>query len=158
MIRKLLFATAFIVAAVPAYSAPADTFIRDVVKADNSEVRLGRLMEARGDTPAVRAYGRTLVHDHSQNRIQAAALARRMGIRPPTSMIPDARAEYAKLSHMHGPAFDREARRAMIVGHRLTIAKFEAQARSDDRQTAAFARATLPTLRKHLGMAEALPR
>lgn len=156
MIRKFLFATACVVAAAPAYSAPAGTFIRDVVKADNSEVRLGRLIEARGGTPEVRAYGRMLVHDHSQNRIQAAALARGMGVRPPTSVLPDARAEYTKLSHMHGPAFDREARRAMIVGHRMTIAKFQVQARSGDRGTGAFARATLPTLRKHLRMAQAI--
>jgi putative membrane protein len=156
MFRTLLFATA-IVAATPAIAAkPASDFLRDAIKGDNSEVRLGRLIESRGASAQVRSFGRTLVHDHSAGRVQASMLARRMGVRPPTSITPDARAEYAKLSHMRGRAFDLEVRRSMIADHRKDIAEFIAQARGGDPRTAHLARATLPVLRKHLRIAESI--
>jgi len=44
----------------------------------------------------------------------------------------------------------------MIEDHRNDIAKFEAQARSGDPRTAALARRQLPTLRKHLRIAQSL--
>jgi putative membrane protein len=71
-------------------------------------------------------------------------------------MMPEARAEQRKLEHLRGRAFDREVRRYMIHDHREDIAKFEAQARNGDRRTARLAREQLPTLRKHLRIAESL--
>jgi putative membrane protein len=71
-------------------------------------------------------------------------------------MMPEARAEQSKLMHLRGRAFDREVRRYMINDHQKDIAKFEAQARSGDRQTASLARMQLPVLRKHLRIAESL--
>jgi len=73
-------------------------------------------------------------------------------------MTPDARVEYARLSHLRGRAFDREVRRSMIADHRKDIAAFEAQARGGDPRTARLARIQLPTLRKHLRIAESLRR
>jgi len=125
MIRKLLFATAVLVAA-PAFAAmPPAQFLQHAIKGDNSEVRLGRLISHLGASAQVRRFGATLTSDHSVARSQAAALARRMGVRPPTAMTPDARVEYARLSHLRGRAFDREVRRSMIADHRKDIAAFD---------------------------------
>jgi hypothetical protein len=44
----------------------------------------------------------------------------------------------------------------MIKDHREDIAKFEAQTRNGDRETARLARMQLPVLRKHLRIAESL--
>jgi predicted outer membrane protein len=156
MIRKLLFATAVLVAA-PAFAAmPPAQFLQHAIKGDNSEMRLGRLISRHGASGQVRQFGATLTSDHSLARSQAAALARRMGVRPPTAMAPEARAEYAKLSHMRGRAFDWEVRRYMINDHRKDIAAFESQARGGDPRTAHLARMQLPTLRKHLRIAESI--
>lgn len=57
---------------------------------------------------------------------------------------------------MRGRAFDMEVRRYMIDDHHKDIAKFQEQARSGDRRTANLARAQLPTLRKHLRIAESI--
>src|SRR6185503_17819271 len=78
MIRKLLFATAVLVAA-PAFAAmPPAQFLQHAIKGDNSEVRLGRLISHLGASAQVRRFGATLTSDHSVARSQAAALARRM--------------------------------------------------------------------------------
>jgi len=158
MIRKLLFATAVFVAS-PAFAAmPPAAFLQHAIQGDNSEVRLGRLIARQGASPQVRSFGRTLTSDHSLARSQAATVARRIGVRAPTWMAPEARTEYAKLSHMRGRAFDWEVRRYMINDHRKDIAAFEAQARARDPRTAHLARMQLPTLRKHLRIAESLRR
>lgn len=157
MIRKALFVAALVVSTAAA-AAPARQFLDDAIKGDNSEISLGRLIASRAASPAVRSFGNTLVRDHSTARAQAAAVARRMHDPVPTGVMPDARSERARLAHLRGAAFDREVRRFMIEDHRKDIAKFERQARSGDRRTAALARAQLPTLRKHLRIAESLPR
>ena len=156
MFRKLLFATA-LVAAAPAIGAmPPAQFLQHAIQGDNSEVRLGRLISRLGASAQVRQFGLTLTRDHSVARTQAAAVARRFGVRPPTAMAPEARAEYAKLSHLRGRAFDWEVRRYMINDHQKDIADFTDQARNGDRRTAALARMQLPTLRKHLRIAESI--
>jgi putative membrane protein len=155
MIRKALFIAALVVS-TSATAAPAAKFLSDAIKGDNSETRLGALIAQRGQSAAVRSFGRTLESDHSTARVQAAAVARRMGVPAPSAMMPEARAEQSKLMHLRGRAFDREVRRYMINDHQKDIAKFEAQARSGDRQTASLARMQLPVLRKHLRIAESL--
>jgi putative membrane protein len=157
VIRKLLIAS-FLLASTPAISAPPAKFLHDAIKGDNSEVQLGRLIARRGHSMDVRAFGRTLVADHGRARMQAAIVSRRLGVRAPGGMTPDARREYWRLSSMRGLRFDREVRRYAIEDHRKDIAKFERQERSGDPVTARLAARTLPTLRKHLAMALALPR
>jgi putative membrane protein len=156
MLRKLIFTVALLASSAVA-AQPASKFLGDAIKGDNSESRLGQLIAARGSTAAVRSFGRTLTSDHDAARAQAAALARRMGVSVPTSMMPEARAEYSKLQHLRGPAFDREVKRYMIRDHRKDIGEFQDQARHGDRRTASLARQQLPTLRKHLRIAESLP-
>ena len=68
----------------------------------------------------------------------------------------EARSEMRKLERMRGRAFDMEVRRYMINDHEKDIATFQSQVRTGDRRTAALARAQLPTLRKHLHLAESI--
>lgn len=157
MLRQLLFAGAMLVSSA-AIAAPPAKFMNEAIQGDNSETRLGQLIATQGSSPEVRHFGSTLVSDHSQARAQAASVARQMHLPVPDSMMPEAREEYHKLQHLHGAAFDREVRRYMINDHQKDIAKFEEQSRSSDRRTAALARAQLPTLRKHLHIAESLRR
>ncbi len=155
MIRKLIFAAACLTSSA-ALSAPPRMFLTDAIKGDNSEIALGRLIAARGYSWHVRSFGNTLVADHSMARGQVVAVAREMGVRPPTGIMPEARAERRKLERLHGRAVDYEVRRYMVHDHREDIAKFEAQARTGERNTARLAREQLPTLRKHLRIAESI--
>lgn len=155
MIRKTLFVAALVVS-TSAAAAPPRQFLTDAIKGDNSEVALGRVISARGDSAQVRSFGRILVRDHSTARAQAASVARSYGMRPPTSLMPEASTEMRLLSRLRGRAFDREVRRYMVRDHREDIGKFERQVRTGDRRTSSLARAQLPTLRKHLRIAESI--
>lgn len=155
MYRTAIFAAALF-ASTAAMSAPPRQFLGDAIKGDNSETTLGRLIASRGNSAQVRSFGQTLVSDHSAARAQAAAVARGFGMAPPTAMMPEARAEYHKLLRMRGPAFDREVRHYMINDHRKDISDFRKQASSGDRRTADLARRQLPTLEKHLRLAQSI--
>ena len=71
-------------------------------------------------------------------------------------MAPEARDEAAKLARLSGRAFDAEFARYMIEDHRKDIADFETEARGGGPVTRALATGTLPTLHKHLEIAERL--
>lgn len=149
---------AVVLVPAPAAAKPASEFLNDAVQGDRSESTLGTLIHSRGHSPQLRAYGATLHKDHATAHGQAVSLARRMHVRVSDTMMPEARTELTKLRRMNGKAFDREVRRYMIEDHTKDIAEFRSQERHGDRQTARLARQTLPVLRKHLAMAEALPR
>ena len=151
-----LLAGAF--AGTAALAAPPRLFLMDAGKGDNSEIALGRLAEQRGASPAAKDAGRMLQRDHSASKDAAAPLLRKFRMPPPVGVKPDARAEMRRLERLSGRAFDAEFARFSVMEHQKDIAKFQAQARTGDRDTATFARSQLPVLRHHLQMARELLR
>ncbi|HEX9948246.1 MAG TPA: DUF4142 domain-containing protein [Allosphingosinicella sp.] len=145
-------------AASAALSAPPQTFLRQAALNDNSEIQLGALAEARGASPATRDAGRRLQADHRASQAAAAPLMARYRVRPPVGVLPEARIEMRRLQRLSGRAFDREVAAFNVASHQRAIAMFQMQARTGDRETAAFARAQLPVLRHHLQMARQLLR
>jgi putative membrane protein len=153
----LAAAAALTCAAASALAKPAPQFLHEALKGDNSEIQLGRMAQSRAARPEVRDFGRTLEQDHGQARQQALEVARQLGVRPTEEMMPEARREQQKLRHLSGAQFDREFVRYMVEDHRKDIRDFEEQSHGDG-PAAQLARQTLPTLHKHLEMAERLQR
>lgn len=149
-----LLAGAF--AATAAFAVPAPAFLKSAAQGDQSEVTLGNLAAQRGASAGVKDYGRRLASDHGAHLGKVQGLARQLHVTLPGGMKPDAKVAYRKLQGMRGAAFDRMFIQHMVADHRKDIAAYQAQARSGDRQTAALARDTLPTLREHLQIAERL--
>ena len=154
----LLLAAATALGSTAASAAPARQFLGDAIRGDNSETVLGAIAARRGDSAGVRDFGARLHSDHQQARVEAASVARALRLPVPSGMMPEATRERRRLQRLSGPAFDREFARYMVHDHREDIAKFERQARTGDRRTAALAQAQLPTLREHLRIAESLQR
>lgn len=147
---------ASLAAATPAAASPR-AFLTKAIKGDNSEIRLGRLAASRAVSPAVRRFGLMLERDHSRAKAEAVPVARRHHVAIPWRMADEAMRERQKLLRLHGRTFDREFARYMVNDHRHDIADFTREVRSGDPADArALARRTLPTLRKHLRVAERL--
>ena len=141
----------------PAAAATAQ-FLTKAIEGDNSETTLGALAAQRGASAGVRQFGRTLVRDHQRARAAATPVAMRHHLRHiPRSMTAEAANERRILYRLHGRAFDREFARYMVNDHEKDISDFRKEASSSDpRDVRMLARQTLPTLQKHLGMAQAL--
>ncbi len=71
-------------------------------------------------------------------------------------MTAGADVEYLKLKLLSGASFDKEFARHMVKDHEDDIASYEKEVARNDATTVKLAKATLPTLRKHLKAAQAL--
>jgi putative membrane protein len=158
MKTRYLLAFAASLAATAAFAKPAPAFLKSAAQGDQSEVTLGNLAAQRGASAGIKDYGRRLASDHGGHLTKVQGLARRMHVALPGGMKPDARAVYQRLQRLRGPAFDRMFAQHMVADHKKDIADYEMQAKTGDRQTAALARETLPTLREHLRIAQSLSR
>lgn len=133
------------------------SFLKEAMQGDNSETTLGAIAAKRGGSAGVRDFGAMLASDHRKGKLEAATVARRLGVPVTSRMAPEAIAERAKLARLSGRDFDREFARYMVEDHHKDIAKFSSEARSRDPAAAvALAKQTLPVLRRHLAVAERL--
>ncbi|HEY1962304.1 MAG TPA: DUF4142 domain-containing protein [Rhizomicrobium sp.] len=142
--------------AVAAGAPSRDDFLKNAIMGDNSEIKLGGLAAQKAGSPAVRAYGRTLVKDHTKAEAQATRLAAKIGVNPPSRALPKADAEYLKLRLLSGSNFDQEFVDYMVKDHKEDIHDFSEMARSHRGPVAGLAAQQLPTLRKHLEIAQQL--
>lgn len=135
----------------------AKTFLTDALKGDNSEIELGKLAAQKAPDPDVKAYGSTLVADHQKALTDASAVAQKLGVDVPTEMTSKANDELNKLNGLSGNDFDKEFVNYMVDDHKNDISEFKRQANdTDDAAVADLARNTLPTLQKHLELAQSL--
>jgi putative membrane protein len=133
-------------------------FYTKAMQGDASEMMLGDLAAKQGASDEVRAYGATLHTDHAAAGEQVKQAAASAGVSVPAEPTKEARGEYEKLSKMSGADFDKEFARYMVDDHKKDIADFEKAAKSSDAKVAKLAGDTLPTLRKHLEIAQSLPK
>jgi putative membrane protein len=130
-------------------------FITDAIQGDISEVALGQLAAKMGASQGVRRFGSTLASDHGKAEKQALSVAKRLGVTPPKDMKDEAKTEMSKLQGLSGTAFDAEFAAYMVQDHQKDIADFEEQAEGRG-LTATLAKKSLPTLEKHLKIAQSL--
>jgi putative membrane protein len=131
-------------------------FVKEAIEGNLSEVAVGKLAQEKGQSEGVRSFGAMLVKDHGAANEKATALANSTGVTPPTEPNRKQKAVYDKLSKLTADRFDREFTKEMVADHKRDIAAFEKQAKKQNDPAAAFASETLPTLRKHLEMAQGL--
>ncbi len=141
-----------------AFAMSDQAFLKSAIEGDNSEVRLGLLAEKSGASEAVKTFGQTLEGDHAKARIAAVRLADQMGITAPTAITSEATEELAKLKGLSGATFDKEFADFMIKDHQKDISDFNSEASSGEGPVARLARMSIPTLEKHLHMAESIAK
>jgi putative membrane protein len=139
-----------------ATDSPDSRFLTEAIRGDMAEVKLGQLAQMRGQSEAVREFGKMLADDHSKAQKKASDLAKELNVTPPTQPTAEQMQEYAALARLSGAEFDRQFAANMVKGHQEEIAKFERQTKSSESKVAELAEGALPTLRRHLAMAQRL--
>jgi len=159
MFRCSSLALAFALVAGVSTAAIAKTeteFLTDAIKGDNSEVALGQLAVSKSSSEPVKAFGQTLIVDHSKAKTEASALATKLNISASGEISPEAQTEMTKLKQLSGQDFDKEFVRYMVEDHEKDIAEFKHEADGGHGAVQQLAAQTLPTLEKHLEMAKSL--
>jgi len=143
----------------PEISRADRTFVRKAAQGGLAEVELGNLAVNRGSSAYVKQFGQRMVDDHSRVNDQLKELAGNKGITLPADIGAENRAVKARLSRLHGAAFDAAYIRDMREDHRKDIMEFRMESNGGrDRDIRAFARKSLPTLQEHYRMASAMSR
>jgi putative membrane protein len=100
-----------------------------------------------------------MVADHSDAGAKLQAVASKEGMSVSSTLNQEDQATYNKLRNLSGADFDRAYADAMVKDHEQDIAEFEREAKSGkDSAVRQFAQDTLPTLREHLKLAQAMQK
>ena len=77
---------------------------------------------------------------------------------PPSEPNKQQKALHQSLSKLSGEAFDRKFTAEMVKDHKKEIAEYKKMAKKQNDPSGAYASQTLPTLQKHLEMAQSLTK
>jgi putative membrane protein len=145
-----------IAAVSPAWAKTDNAFLADAIKGDNSEITLGNLAVQKASSQNVKAFGQTLIDDHTAAKRDAVSAAAKLKVTPSTDMTDEAKAEMTKLNALSGAAFDKEFVAYMVQDHQKDVSDFKDEEKTGGKTVAALAKKTLPTLEKHLNLAQSL--
>jgi len=139
---------------------PADRdFVRTVGEMNLAEIDAGRLAIGKSTSEDVKKFARHMIDDHVDANNQLKEVADLKGVSLPAAADEDHRKDLGRLSELKDAAFDRSYAAAMVADHKKAISLFEEHPnKGKDANVRAYAEKMLPTLRKHLEMAEALNR
>lgn len=146
--------------ASPAKPSGADaSFLKQAAENGHAEVESSKLAlkKITADDP-IRRFAQTMVDEHQKAGSELKALATSKGVQVSDQPSMVQRAKIQMLSNADGASFSRRYIEGMGVNaHKDTIKLFEkAAANADDADVKAFASRTLPTLEKHMTMAQDL--
>ncbi len=133
-----------------------EDFLRTAIETNLAEIAAGEMAQEKGMSAAVKTYGEELVADHMTANEEATKLATMASVTVSTAPSAEDQAASERMGALSGDEFDREFASHMAMGHEKAIALFEDKADDGDNAVSAFAKATLPTLEKHLATAQAL--
>lgn len=134
-----------------------DSFIKEAIRGNLAEVKVGQLAQEKGASQGVKDFGATLATDHQAANQSATQAAQQMNVTPPDKPGMKQQAVYTKLSALSGEQFDRQFIKDMVEDHKEDIAKYQQESRQTG-PAADYAKQILPKLRDHLKMAEDLQR
>ncbi len=92
-------------------------FLTNASQGNYDEIQLGKLAEEKATNPAVKAFGRRMVTDHTRLTEKMKPYADSWGISAPDALSSDAQKEYNKLQGLSGKDFDKEYISDMVTDH-----------------------------------------
>lgn len=129
-------------------------FIMEAACGGMAAVALGELAQQKGQSDAVRQFGKRMIDDHGKANNELKELAGRKGVVVPAALKPKYQKLVDSLSKLSGAEFDKQYLREMVKDHESDVAAFQKEAdKGKDAELTAWARQTLPTLQDHLKMA-----
>jgi putative membrane protein len=137
--------------------AVPEEFVKQAAMDGMAEVQLGKVALERSQDPKIRQFAQRMVDDHSKANDKLAAVAKSKNLELPKALDAEHEAKVQAMSSKSGAAFDAAYREHMNADHSEAIALFEGASTSKDPQIASLAKQTLPTLKEHKHLAEALP-
>lgn len=154
-------------------NSAARDWAEDRLMGGMTEVRLGELAAEKARSADVKAFGRTMVQDHTKAGDELKRILAKHNVQVPTELDAEHREKIDELSKLQPAEFDREYANAMVDAHQSTVDALEDRLdkegddanprympkRADDpleNDLNQWAANTIPTVRQHLERAKGL--
>lgn len=133
-------------------------FLENAAQGGHAEIEGSKLAQTKSSNADVKQFADQMIQDHTKANQELVALAKQKGYTPPDEPSLMQRTELKALSATSGASFDKMyVSRIGVAAHEDTVKLFEkAAANAKDPDIKAWASKTLPTLKHHLDMANAL--
>jgi len=156
MSLSLLLASA--VFAGQAHARSDESFMKEAAHAGATEIEASKLAQTKAKSADVKAFADTMIADHTKVADELKALAASKNVKLPDGPSIKQKAEIKLIDAGDNDKFDeRYAKNIGVKAHQDTIKLFEdASKNAKDPEVKAWAEKTLPGLRHHLEMAQAL--
>jgi putative membrane protein len=134
------------------------TFATKAAAAGLAEVAEAQTAISRSNRQDVKNFAQRMITDHSKANDQLKQIASADGVTLPTAPNNSDRAKVNALSSKSGAAFDQAYIKDQRAAHKDAVALFTSESKSGKNQALRdFATSTLPTLKEHEQMINALP-
>jgi putative membrane protein len=145
------------VQASAALSQGDQTFVDKSATGGLAEVQTAQLAQQRAASPQVKQFASKMITDHTQANGELQQIAEQKKLTLPSQPGREHVATEQKLRGLNGSAFDQAYAQEEVRDHQEDVALFQREASSgQDPDLKAFAQKTLPTLQRHLQMAQGL--
>ena len=134
-------------------SAADKKFATAAAQGGIAEVKLGELAAKQGSSEKVKEFGQKMVDDHGKANDDLKSVATGKGLTLPTEPNAEQKATMARLSKLHGAAFDSAYIKAMKMDHKMDVAAFKKESTTGkDSEIKGFATRTLQVVEGHYQM------
>ena len=136
---------------------PDQSFATQAAAAGIAEVDAAKLALQKSHNAQVRRFAQRMVRDHTKANRKLEALARREKVDLPNEPSAADQEAMQRLQGLSGKDFDNVYLQDQLTAHQQAVALFTGESQSGkDMRLKRFATATLPTLREHLKMVQAI--
>lgn len=122
-----------VTAAIPSIARAATDddkkFLATASQADVNETKLSQLAEEKATNPAVKAFAKKMVAEHTKMSKSMQPFAESWGLTAPTDLDDDHKQEYSKLNGLSGADFDKEYMDQMVSDHGKALDLFTDEAK-----------------------------
>jgi putative membrane protein len=132
------------------------SFVKQAAQDGMAEVEMGNVAAEKASSDDVKTFASRMVRDHSKANAELADLAQAKHLKVPTKLDVRHRAMIDALKLRSGASFDAAYAKHMVADHNKAISLFTKESQSSDAELSVFAKKTLPTLKEHKKMADAL--
>ena len=132
-------------------------FIMKAAQGGLAEVATGQIASQQATNADVKAFGQQMVTDHGKANNELSQLATNKGIAVPTETDDEHKKKADELAKKTGKDFDKAYVAEMVEDHKKDVAEFEKMSQTaTDADLKTWTTNTLPTLKHHLEMIQAL--
>ncbi len=104
-------------------------FVATAAQSDQNEMALSKVAEDKATNPAVKAYAKKMISEHTKMTDSMKPYAEKWGVTPATGPDEEHQKEIDKLNGLSGKDFDKEYIDDMVTDHTKALSAFTTEAK-----------------------------